>query len=71
MLLPHLNERQQRLVLATEARLLGHGGIRTVTEVAGVSTTTVRRGVSELQRGQGPLPVGRVPQRRGRTKTRN
>ena len=42
MLLPHLNERQQRLALATEARLLGHGGIRAVAEVAGVSTTTVR-----------------------------
>jgi len=59
MLLPHLNERQQRLALATEARLLGHGGIRAVAEVAGVSTTTVRRGVSELDRGQGLLPVGR------------
>lgn len=46
-------------MLAAEARLLGHGGIRAVAEVAGVSTTTVRRGVSELQRGQGPLPVGR------------
>ena len=27
VLLPHLNERQQRLALATEARLLGHGGV--------------------------------------------
>ena len=30
VLLPHLNERQQRLALATEARLLGHGGVRAV-----------------------------------------
>ena len=63
VLLPHLNERQQRLALATEARLLGHGGIRAVAEAAGVSATTVRRGVEELESGEDPLPVGRV--RRG------
>ncbi len=28
--LPHLNERQRRLVLGQEARLLGHGGVRAV-----------------------------------------
>jgi hypothetical protein len=43
VLLPYLNERQQRLALATEARLLGHGGIRIVAEASGISTTTVRR----------------------------
>jgi hypothetical protein len=26
VLLPHLNERQRRLLLAAEARLVGHGG---------------------------------------------
>ena len=26
-LLPHLNERQRRLALGVEARLLGHGGV--------------------------------------------
>ena len=60
VLLPHLNERQQRLALATEARLLGHGGVRAVAEAAGVSATTVRRGVAELEAGEDPLPVGRV-----------
>ena len=44
VLLPHLNERQQRLALAVEARLLGHGGVRAVAQVAGVSETTVRKG---------------------------
>jgi hypothetical protein len=39
-LLPHLNERQQRLALAVEARLLGRGGVRAVAQVAGVSETT-------------------------------
>jgi transposase len=60
VLLPHLNERQQRLTLATEARLLGHGGVRAVAEAAGVSATTVRRGVYELESGEDPLPAGRV-----------
>src|SRR3954467_6424653 len=60
VLLPHLNERQQRLALATEARLLGHGGIRAVAEATGVSATTVRRGVAELESGKDSLPVGRA-----------
>ncbi len=60
VLLPHLNERQQRLALATEARLLGHGGIRAVAEAAGVSATTVRAGVADLEAGEDPLPAGRA-----------
>ena len=58
--MPHLNERQQRLALAVEARLLGHGGVRAVAQVAGVSETTVRKGVVELEAGQAPFPPGRV-----------
>src|SRR4051794_26131407 len=60
VLLPHLNERQQRLAMATEARLLGHGGVRAVAEASGVSATTVRRGVVELESGADSLPVGRA-----------
>src|SRR6201991_1825369 len=60
VLLPHLNERQRRLALAAEARLLGHGGVRAVARVAGVSETTVRKGVFELEAGEGPLPDQRV-----------
>jgi Rhodopirellula transposase DDE domain len=59
-LLPHLNERQRRLAVAAEARLLGHGGVRAVARAAGVSETTVRKGVAELARGEVPLPVGRA-----------
>src|SRR3954454_17977716 len=59
VLLPHLNERQRRLMLATEARVLGHGGVRAVARAAGVSETTVRRGVMELEAGEDPLPDGR------------
>ena len=60
VVLPHLNERQRRLFLAAEARLLGHGGVRAVAEIAGVSETTVRKGVFELEGGEDPLPGGRV-----------
>src|SRR4051794_36459664 len=60
VLLPHLNERQQRLALACEAQLLGHGGVSAAAAAARVSPTTVRRGVSELDSDEEPLPVGRV-----------
>ncbi|MEU2287584.1 ISAzo13 family transposase [Streptomyces sp. NPDC013178] len=58
VLFPHLDERQRRLLMGAEARLLGHGGIRAVARAAGVSETTVRRGVFELEAGESPL--GRV-----------
>ena len=40
--------------------MLGHGGIRVVAEASGVSATTVRRGVAELESGEDSLPVGRA-----------
>ncbi|MFJ1551078.1 ISAzo13 family transposase, partial [Streptomyces sp. NPDC088246] len=58
LLLPHLDERQRRLVLGAAARVLGHGGIRTVAGAAGVAESTVSRGARELE--QGETPEGRV-----------
>src|SRR3954452_19086741 len=55
---PHLDERQRRLLLAAEARALGHGGIRLVARAAGVREGTVSLGISELDSGE--VPVGRV-----------
>jgi transposase len=57
-LFPHLDERQRRLMMGAEARILGHGGIRAVARAAQVSETTVRKGVGELEAGEAPL--GRV-----------
>src|SRR5690348_16624067 len=54
-LLPHLDERQRRLYLGSEARALGHGGIQTVATAAGVSRQTVAVGVDELEAGEPPL----------------
>ncbi|WP_371480409.1 ISAzo13 family transposase [Kitasatospora sp. NBC_00315] len=59
--LPHLDERQRRLVMAAEARSLGHGGIRAVARAAGVREGTVSRGVSELEGGEPPLGRARRP----------
>src|SRR6188472_847689 len=57
-ILPHLDERQRRLLLGAEARALGHGGIRLVAQAAGVREATVSAGVDELDAGAEPL--GRV-----------
>ncbi|MDQ2831675.1 MAG: ISAzo13 family transposase [Chloroflexota bacterium] len=47
-ILPQLNERQRRLVLAAEARALGHGGVTRVARAAQVSRTTVHAALTEL-----------------------
>ena len=53
--LPHLDERQQRLVMAGEARSLGHGGIAAVAQATGASRSRISLGVAELESGQAPL----------------
>src|SRR3989440_4195633 len=58
VLFPHLDERQRRLLMAAEAHVLGHGGVRAVARAASVSETTVRKGVFELETGEEPR--GRV-----------
>lgn len=60
MLLPYLDERSRRLVLAADAVLLGHGGIVAVARAAGVDPKTVSAGVDELDSGAEPLSPGRV-----------
>jgi len=53
--LPHLDERQQRLVLAGEAHSLGHGGIAAVARASGASRSRISLGVAELEAGEAPL----------------
>jgi hypothetical protein len=53
--LPHLDERQQRLVMAGEARSLGHGGIAAVVSATGASRSRISAGVAELEAGEAPL----------------
>jgi hypothetical protein len=65
--LPHLDERGQRLVMAGEARSLGHGGIAAVAVATGASRSRISAGVAELESGQPPL--GRVRRRGGGRKS--
>ena len=58
---PHLDERQRRLLMGAEARVLGHGGIRVVARAAGVREATVSLGASELEAGAEPLGRARRP----------
>jgi hypothetical protein len=57
-MLPHLDERQRRLLLGAQARALGRGGIRAVSRAALAREATVSAGARELEAGTGPL--GRV-----------
>jgi len=59
----HLDERQRRLVLGSEAAELGRGGIKAVAEATGVHPDTVARGfgswraIRSRRFGCGPLAV--------------
>jgi hypothetical protein len=65
-ILPHLDERQRRLLIGAEARSLGHGGIKAVARAAGVREATVALGARELE-SVGAGPQGRWwPQTRRR-----
>jgi len=57
-MLPHLDERQRRLYLASEAVALGHGGVTAMAKLAEVSESTIARGRGELAGGTPVL--GRV-----------
>jgi len=52
MMLPHLNEMQKRLFLASEAIAYGHGGIAEVIRISKVSRNTIKRGILELKSGK-------------------
>jgi hypothetical protein len=45
---PHLNERQRRLWVGAEARVLGRGGVSLVARATGISRPTVYKALAEL-----------------------
>jgi transposase len=59
LLQPFLNERQRRLLVATEAVALGRGGIAAVVRATGASRPMITRGIAELEAGD-LLPEGRI-----------
>ena len=48
VVLPHLDERQRRILLAAEARALGRGGVSLVARTAGVSRQTIHTALKDL-----------------------
>jgi len=58
-LLPQLDERARRLVVAAEAMALPRGGVTAVHRSSGLSRTTITAGMRELRAGV-PLPAGRI-----------
>jgi hypothetical protein len=48
LLVPHLDERTQRLWCAAQAQSLGHGGITSVQKATGVSRPRISRGMQDL-----------------------
>jgi hypothetical protein len=59
--LPHLNERQRRLLLAAEARAVGYGGVARVARAAGVSRQTIHTGLHDLDQPDSPAARVRRP----------
>ncbi|MDZ4667840.1 MAG: ISAzo13 family transposase [bacterium] len=49
-LLPHLNEKEVRLVLAADARSMGRGGLSKVSKLSGRSRVTLNAGLIDLSR---------------------
>jgi hypothetical protein len=59
---PELSERGRRMWAASEARVLGRGGIAAVSRASGISPNTIRKGMREIESGE-RLGGGRVRRR--------
>ncbi len=59
--LPHLNERQRRLVVGAMAEALGRGGQARVVEASAMSSSSVAKAVAEVRAGAAPSDRQRVP----------
>ncbi len=55
----HLNERERRLLAATEASAAGYGGIAAVSQATGIAASTIGRGLKDLS-DESTLAPGRV-----------
>jgi len=56
---PLLDERTRRLMAASEARALGHGGVSQASRACGLSRKAIAKGLREMEEGTVP-PPGRV-----------
>ena len=62
-----LDERQQRLFAGLRAKILGHYGVKSVSEALGIHENTVRKGKAELD-DLPPIPEKRIRKTGGGTK---
>ena len=53
---PLLNEKQKRVLAALEARGWGYGGVQCLSEITGLSRTTIHRGLQELEQPENISP---------------
>lgn len=60
LLLSRLDEQQRRWYVALEAKKLGHGGAKGMSEITGMHVDTIRRGREELNNLLAERPVDRV-----------
>ena len=56
---PLLDERTRRIMAASEARALGHGGVSLVRRACGLSRKAIAKGIREIEEGFGPME-GRI-----------
>lgn len=61
VMLPHLDERQRRIVTGAVARALGRGGVAAVARTARMSRSTVQTAVGEVDAGVDPSARVRRP----------
>ena len=60
VLLSRLDEQQRRWLAGLEAKRLGHGGVRLLSEITGLHPETVRRGRDELDAELRERPTDQV-----------
>jgi hypothetical protein len=60
LFLSRLNEQQRRWYVALEARKIGHGGAKHMSQITGMHVDTIRRGLRELENDLAGRPVDRI-----------
>jgi len=64
LVLPHMNETQKRIYIASEALYMGRGGKTLIEKELGISHNTINSGIKELQSGK-QLPVSSGLRKKG------
>lgn len=60
LFLSRLDEQQRRWYVALEAKRMGHGGMKLMSQITGLDVNTIRRGRQELSENLQTRPIDRV-----------